>query len=109
MLCVDEKKANRLKQKAVIIRWHKLFKGYLLAQKYLSGEPLNSAEESTLNEMTNVFRKRLKDISWIMRVLNEDIACKVNFEDHCTGRFYSQPSMVLSPPSGCLMTFKLFP
>ena len=96
VLCVDEKKANRLKQKAVIIRWHKLFKGNLLTQKYLSGEPLNPAEENTLNEITNVFRKRLKDISWFMRVLNEDIARKAYFENNCTGRFYSLPSMALT-------------
>ncbi|WP_416143382.1 hypothetical protein [Pseudoalteromonas spongiae] len=52
VLCVDEKKAKRLKQKAIIIRWHKLFKGNLLTQKYLSGEPLNPAEKFTLDEMT---------------------------------------------------------
>lgn len=88
VLCVDEKKAKRLKQKAVIIRWHKLFKGNLLTQKYLSDKPLHPAEENTLAEMTKVFRKRLKDISWFMRVLNEDIARKANFEDNCTGRFW---------------------
>ncbi|MCF6459415.1 transposase, partial [Pseudoalteromonas sp. MMG024] len=88
VLCVDEKKAKRLKQKAVIIRWHKLFKGNLLTQTYLSGKPLNPAEENTLAEMTKVFRNRLKDISWFMRVLNEDIARKANFEDNCTGRFW---------------------
>lgn len=88
ILHVDEKKAKRLNQKAVIIRWHKLFKGNLLTQKYLSGNPLNPAEENTLAEMTKVLRKRLKDISWFMRVLNEDIARKANFEDNCTGRFW---------------------
>ncbi|KPV95813.1 hypothetical protein AN214_02007 [Pseudoalteromonas sp. P1-9] len=88
VLCVDEKKAKRLKQKAIIIRWHKLFKGNLLTQKYLSGEPLNPAEQFTLDEMTQVFRNRLMDISWFMRVLNEDIARKANFEDNCTGRFW---------------------
>ena len=88
VLCVDEKKAKRLKQKAIIIRWHKLFKGNLLTQKYLSGEPLNPAEQFTLDEMTQVFRNRLMDISWFMRVLNEDIARKANLEDNCTGRFW---------------------
>ena len=88
VLCVDEKKAIRLKQKAIIIRWHKLFKGNLLTQKYLSGEPLNPAEQFTLDEMTQVFRNRLMDISWFMRVLNEDIARKANCEDNCTGRFW---------------------
>ena len=48
VLCVDEKKAKRLKQKAIIIRWHKLFKGNLLTQKYLTGEHLNPSEQFTL-------------------------------------------------------------
>ncbi len=96
VLCVDEKKAKRLKQKAIIIRWHKLFKGNLLTQKYLTGEQLNPSEQFTLAEMTQVFRNRLMDISWFMRVLNEDIARKANFEDNCTGRFYSLPSMALT-------------
>ena len=88
VLHVDEKKANRLSQKAIIIRWHKLFKGNLLTQQYLNGEILESAQQHTLNEMTENSRTRLKDISWFMRVLNEDIARKANKEDNCTGRFW---------------------
>ncbi|KPV96400.1 hypothetical protein AN214_01495 [Pseudoalteromonas sp. P1-9] len=88
VLHVDERKAKRLTQKAVIIRWHKLFKGNLLTQKYLRGDKLDPAQLITLNDMTNAFRKRLMDISWFMRVLNEDIARKANFEDNCTGRFW---------------------
>ncbi|MCF6459388.1 transposase [Pseudoalteromonas sp. MMG024] len=88
VLHVDERKARRLTQKAVIIRWHKLFKGNLLTQKYLRGGKLDPAQLITLNDMTNAFRKRLMDISWFMRVLNEYIARKANFEDNCTGRFW---------------------
>ena len=32
---VDDKKANRLNDKAIIIRWHKLCKGTVLTQKYI--------------------------------------------------------------------------
>ena len=49
VLCVDEKKANRLKQKAVVLRWHKLFKGNMLTQKYLSGVELTPAETIVLD------------------------------------------------------------
>ncbi len=96
VLCVDEEKVKRLTQKAVILRWHKLFKGNLLTQKYLAGKLQDTAEKLTFDEITTVFRNRLMDISWFMRVLNEDVARKANFEDNCTGRFYSQPSMALT-------------
>lgn len=92
VLFVDDKKAQRLSDKAVIIRWHKLFKGTLLTQKYLQGEKLDKAQQLFLKQTIEQYRTRLADISWF---LNEDIARKANREDKCTGRFYSLPSMVL--------------
>jgi len=88
VLYVDDKKANRLNDKAILIRWHKLFKGTLLTQKYLQGEKLSKAEYFFLNRTIEEYRTRLADISWFMRVLNEDIARKANREDNCTGRFW---------------------
>ncbi|SBS38007.1 hypothetical protein MSP8886_04356 [Marinomonas spartinae] len=35
------------------------------------------------------YRSRLMDISWFMKELNEPIARQANFEDNCTGRYYS--------------------
>ncbi len=35
VLYVDDKKANRLNDKAIVIRWHKLCKVTLLTQKYI--------------------------------------------------------------------------
>ncbi|MBQ4864883.1 transposase, partial [Pseudoalteromonas sp. MMG013] len=88
VLYVDDIKAKRLSDKAVIIRWHKLFKGTILSHKYLQGEELDSAQQHFLNKDIEQFRERLSSISWFMRVLNESIARKANKEDNCTGRFW---------------------
>lgn len=39
-------------------------------------------------EKLNLYRKRLCDISWLMRCLNEGLAKMANKEDKCTGRFW---------------------
>jgi len=88
VLYVDDAKANRLNDKAILIRWHKLFKGTLLTQKYLQGDKLDKAQQFFLNRTIADYRERLADISWFMRVLNEDVARKANKEDNCTGRFW---------------------
>ena len=88
VLYVDDKKANRLNDKAIVIRWHKLCKGTLLTQKYIQGEKLSKAELIFFNQTVKQYRERLSSISWFMRLLNEDIARRANKEDKCTGRFW---------------------
>ncbi|MBH0059503.1 transposase, partial [Pseudoalteromonas sp. SWXJZ94C] len=88
VLYVDDKKANRLHDKAIVIRWHKLCKGTALTQKYIQGEKLSKAELVFFNQTVNQYRERLSSISWFMRLLNEDIARRANKEDNCTGRFW---------------------
>ncbi len=96
VLYVDDKKANRLNDKAIVIRWHKLCKGTSLTQKYVQGEKLSKVELIFFNQTVKQYRERLASISWFMRLLNEDIARRANKEDNCTGRFYSLPSMALT-------------
>ncbi|ATD06428.1 transposase [Pseudoalteromonas piscicida] len=88
VLYVDDKKAKRLSDEAIVMRWHKLFKGNWISQKFIEGEALNESEQLIFDELVDEYRERLADISWFMRVLNKDIARRANKEDNCTGRFW---------------------
>ena len=88
VLKVDEKSANSLSMREVLIRWHKLHKGTLLTKSYLAGEALSEAELLSVKRTAAVYRKRLFSISWFMRDLNEYIARAANAEDECKGRFW---------------------
>ena len=88
VLYVDEALAKSWSTKAVVERWHQLFKGTLLTQRYLRGDVLEKYLLVSLEETAELYRKRLMDISWFMRQLNESIARQANSEDNCTGRFW---------------------
>ncbi|MDI4669791.1 transposase [Pseudoalteromonas shioyasakiensis] len=88
VLHIDIAKAKRLNNKAILIRWHKLFKSTFLCQRFLNGELLTQTELAAVNARVNLYRERLSSISWFMRVLNEGIARKANLEDECKGRFW---------------------
>jgi REP element-mobilizing transposase RayT len=73
----------------VVERWHQLFNGTVLSQKYLKNEgQLSKVEGLIFQETIDKWRLRLQDISWFMRILNEAIAREANIEDDCTGRFW---------------------
>ncbi|WP_289096769.1 transposase [uncultured Pseudoalteromonas sp.] len=88
VLHIDIAKAKRLNNKAILIRWHKLFKSTFLCQRFLNDELLTQTELAAVNARVNLYRERLSSISWFMRVLNEGIARKANLEDECKGRFW---------------------
>lgn len=88
VLCVDVEKAKTWSIHEVITRWHQLFKGTLITQQYLRGDKLIKPLQQILEETSEVYRARLTDISWFMRILNENIAIQANKEDECTGRFW---------------------
>lgn len=72
----------------VLDRWTCLFKGPLLVQRYQAGENLDDAELRSVKRAAEVYRRRLTDISWFMKCLNESIAREANREDDCTGHFW---------------------
>ncbi|KGJ91039.1 transposase [Colwellia psychrerythraea] len=87
VLFVDVTKAKSWSTSEVLERWHKLFKGTLITQQYCRGGIPDYLMVSLL-ETVEVYRNRLMDISWFMRLLNQSIAIQANLEDNCTGHFW---------------------
>jgi REP element-mobilizing transposase RayT len=88
VLFIDEATAKAWSTTEVLERWHLLFKGTLITQQYCRGEEIPDYLTATLLEITEVYRCRLMDISWFMRLLNQSIATQANQEDNCTGHFW---------------------
>lgn len=85
---VDAAASEAWSPEEVITRWHQLFTGNLLSQRYCRGEVLSKTESNVLDGCVAQWRVRLTSISWFMRILNETIARQANSEDDCTGRFW---------------------
>ncbi|MET0001822.1 MAG: transposase, partial [Candidatus Thiodiazotropha lotti] len=88
ILHVDAEIAAGWSQQAIIERWERLFTLPVLVQRYRAMEALSKAERDVISELVTKWRKRLHDISWFMRCLNEPIARQANQEDGCTGRYW---------------------
>ena len=88
VLRVDKPLVLALDDVEVLRRWTSIFRGPLLVQRYLDGLSPSDAEMQTVREIAMAWRRRLYDISWFMRCLNEYIARRANAEDECSGRFW---------------------
>lgn len=88
VLHIDQERAEGWTALEVVERWHQLFSGTILTQRYQRGEALDGAECQAVDDTVRVWRERLCDISWYMRVINEGVARQANTEDQCTGRFW---------------------
>jgi REP element-mobilizing transposase RayT len=69
-------------------RWSQLYSMPVLVERWRDGQLTSEAEQEAALEIIEKWRKRLLDISWFMRCLNEYIARKANKEDNCKGRFW---------------------
>ncbi|SEL59592.1 hypothetical protein SAMN05444515_12313 [Ectothiorhodospira marina] len=85
---LDPAQAEQWSDDEVLRRWSCLFKGPLLVQRYLAGASQESYELSQVAEFAQCYRRRLADLSWFMKCLNEPIARQANREDGCSGHFW---------------------
>ena len=87
---IDAARAAAWSMDEVLTRWTELFTGPLLVQRYLSDARagMSEAEIAKVEEFAAVYRARLADLSWFMRILNETIARQANQEDGAKGRFW---------------------
>ena len=85
---INQDQAVEWSDREVAKRWLQIFTGPILMRRHLAGTDLTSLELEQVAELLATWRKRLCDISWFMRCINEPIARMANAEDHCTGRFW---------------------
>ncbi|MCX8018252.1 MAG: transposase [Rhodocyclaceae bacterium] len=88
---IDRARALAWSDDEVLKRWTQLFAGPLLVQRYLAEATraqMSAAEIERVGIWAAVYRERLADLSWYMRVLNEGIARQANAEDGVKGRFW---------------------
>jgi hypothetical protein len=90
VLHIDNQTAQAWSHQEVATRWHQLFKGTVLTQRYLANSELLKAEREAVELLIGKWRERLMSISWFMRVINESIAREANKEDNCTGHFWDR-------------------
>ena len=88
VLFADAAEAKSLSDREVIKRWHQLYRGNYVSQKFARGDALSSGQAALLAQTVNVWRERLVSISWFMRRVNESVARLANAEDQCTGHFW---------------------
>lgn len=88
VLRIDQQRALDWDEVEVARRWMKLFGGNPLVRSLVSGESLSDAQLQVARTKISEYRKRLFDLSWFMRCLNEPIARMANAEDNATGRFW---------------------
>jgi REP element-mobilizing transposase RayT len=88
VLHVDCKQVKNWSTDEVLKRWHQLFKGTYLTRQYQNKQPLDKFQLAMVESSAEIYKKRLTDISWFMRSLNEPIARQANKEDKCTGHFW---------------------
>ena len=88
VLHIDEQTALEWSDMEVARRWTWLFTGPALVRAFVAGQKLTEAQQNIVHKHIQDYRKRLCDMSWFMKCLNEPIARQANAEDNTTGHFW---------------------
>ena len=81
---INQGQTKAWSDREVAERWTQIFTGPILMHRYLAGAALTTFELDQVAKLLGTWRKRLFDISWFMRCINEPIARMANAEDNCT-------------------------
>src|SRR5690606_31706925 len=84
---VDQTRARELSGEQVVERWTQLFRAPPVVERWCNGKA-TQAERQLAEAIIHKWRKRLCDLSWFMKCLNEHLAQRANLEDNCDGRFW---------------------
>ena len=71
VLKINTPQAQKWHDETVIQHWEQLFSLPVLVERYQKGHCHSEAEQQSAQEVIQLFRERLTDISWLMRCLNE--------------------------------------
>ncbi|MGF1751122.1 transposase [Vibrio cionasavignyae] len=88
VLHINKDKALALSLHDVVEHWGREHKLPVLIQRWQNKQLTNQAEEDQCIGLIEIWRERLWNLSWFMKELNYDIACRANREDSCTGHFW---------------------
>jgi hypothetical protein len=84
---VDQARSRELSREQVVERWTQLFRAPLVVERWCNGKAAQ-AERVMAELIIDKWRKRLCDLSWFMKCLNEHLARRANAEDNWDGRFW---------------------
>ena len=87
VLHIDQSRARAWTAQEVIERWTRLFSLPVLIERWQQGL-CEAGEREAVEHLIELWRRRLCDVSWYMRCLNEHLARRANAEDGCKGRFW---------------------
>ncbi len=84
---VDQARSRELSREQAVERWTQLFRAPPVVERWSNGKA-TQAERQLAELIIDKWRKRLSDLSWFMKCLNEHLARRANAEDNCDGRFW---------------------